>query len=164
MKKLLLLSFFFVHQSCNNSQQKVDYNVSTPSGWTRIDTLVDKRPIAFFKSPTNDVDSFMENINIQRDDRIGKVDLEQYYQQYRTKLYTELDQVKTISITEMRINGIDFKNLKCSYIYQGVPLSGDIYFTVYKRTGFMITCTTLRSTMTEWQPVYNNFLRSFSFK
>ncbi len=65
MLKLFPLSLFIVlFMSCKNGS-KIDYTVSTPGGWLRVDSVVDKKTIAFFKSPTNDTDSFIENINIQ---------------------------------------------------------------------------------------------------
>lgn len=159
MNKLLLLLFSAcLLPGCNNGGFKID----APDGWTKNDTLVHGMRITLIKSPPEENDDFIENVNVITEET-GGLPLDKYFEKNLAEMRSQLHGIKEEQQTDLTINGIDFKNIKYSHIYAGRAIDANLYVAVNGQTGYVITCTVAQGTLSKWQPTFDNIIRSFSF-
>lgn len=148
----------------NNDQnrQEDEFTIIAPKGWEKFDTVLMGHHFTVLRSPLEKNDNFRENVNVASEPS-GSMDLQDYFDANMSSMKS-LPEFREISKEDKTINSIKFKNLKYSHNYGGTPIDVDAYFVVHNGKGYVITCSAARGELSQWQPVFDKIMSSFSFK
>jgi hypothetical protein len=139
------------------------FSIEAPEGWTKSDTFLMGNEFTFLKSPEEKNDDFLENINVVKEN-VGSAGLDEYYDKSLSMMKKGLTGFEEGESGNKTINGIEFKNLKYTHNYNGMLLDVDLYLAIHNRVGFVITCTAKKGKLSQYQPAFDQALRSFSFE
>ena len=139
------------------------FSIEAPAGWTIKDTSLMGMKYTFLSSELeNNSDNFKENVNIVTE-RCGSMGLDDYYSASLTGLKT-MPGFERGKESDRSINNIEFKNLKYSHSYGGMPIDVDVYFTIRDGLAYIITCSAKKGEMDKWETQFREAVSSFSFK
>lgn len=139
------------------------FSIQAPEGWTKSDTFLMGNEFTFLKSPEEENDDFLENINVVKEN-VGNAGLEEYYEKSLSMMKKGLAGFQEGESGNRTINGIEFKNLKYTHNYNGMLLDVDLYLAIHNSVGFVITCTAKNGKLSQYQPAFDQALRTFSFE
>ena len=147
----------------DESKQQEEFAITAPRGWEKFDTILMDHRFTILRSPQGKDDDFRENVNVASESS-GSMDLQDYFDANKTSMKSSLPEFLEILHGDKTINNLRFKNLKYSHKYGGTPIDVDAYFIIHKGKGYVITCSAGRGTLSQWQPVFDKIMSSFSFK
>ncbi len=187
MRSILLLGFFtfFFLPACKDSKTKEkgrfpdeirkeesdkkpgsesgnsQFSITAPEGWTKKDTFMMGQQITFLISPQEDPsDDFKENVNVVTE-KTGSININDYLDKSITTLKNVLNNFVQGNISNLSINGLEFKKMQYSHVYGGVPIDVDVYFTVKEGMGYVITGSAKGGTISKWEPRFEEAVQSF---
>jgi hypothetical protein len=136
------------------------YDITAPEGWEKIDTTMEGQRIIFVRLPRQDAnDEFMENVNVVTE-KVGGVSLDEYYNANVGSM-DGLSDFEKGDVSDIKIDGKDFRRLEYKHVYGGVPLDATVYFTIYDGRAYVITCTAKRGEREKYRGVFDTIVNSF---
>ena len=139
------------------------FRIEAPEGWTKSDTFLMGSTFTFLRSPEEENDDFLENVNVVKEN-VGNASLEEYFDKSLSMMKSRITGFEEGASGNKVINGIEFKNLKYSHNYNGMPLAVDMYLAIHKQVGFVITCSATKQSLPQFQPTFDQVMQSFSFQ
>jgi hypothetical protein len=137
-----------------------EYSISAPAGWTKNDTVIMGKKMTILRSPLDSADTFLENMNVLTEET-GKSSLEEYVDANLQSLEKQFTDFKLDKSTNRSINNKEFKFLKYSHVYQGIPVDVETYITLNNGLAYVITCSAQGGTISEWEPAFEEAIRTF---
>jgi len=113
-------------------------------------------------SPTSDEDFFQEMVNIVVGGTNGK-DLDTFFDgnlKMIQGMFEELEQTEEPNYKE--INGVQFKKVRYNYLFEGLPLTAQLYVTTKGSKSFIINCSALQNTFDEYQEEFVSIINSLT--
>ena len=135
-------------------------SLSFPKNWEIMnDTTLNMIHVL---SPTNENDFFQEMVNIVVGGTNGK-DLDTFFEgnlKMIQGMFEELQQTEEPNYQE--INGVQFKKVRYNYLFEGLPLTAQLYVTIKGENSFIINCSALQSTFDTYQQEFTSIIHSLT--
>ncbi|MBI3140073.1 MAG: hypothetical protein HYZ15_15970 [Sphingobacteriales bacterium] len=139
------------------------FSIVPAEGWTKLDTSIMGLNCTFISSRLDsEKDHFRENLNVVTE-HCGSMGLDEYYAAAVSNMET-LSGFKLGKVSDKSIGGTEFKNVKYSHVYSGIPVEVDLYITVKEGIAYLITCSALSGEMEKWGPRFEAMVTSFSVR
>ena len=133
---------------------------SFPSNWEIMnDTTLN---MVHVLSPTSDQDFFQEMVNIVVGGTNGK-DLDAFFEgnlRMIQGMFEELEQTEEPNYQE--INGVQFKKVRYNYLFEGLPLTAQLYVTIKADNSFIINCSALQNTFDSFEEEFISIIHSIA--
>jgi hypothetical protein len=138
-----------------------NFEVTTPKGWERLDTMEEEMEITYLLSPLKGVsDDFRENINIVSEE-IGDMPLEEYLTLSKTNMKKMLINFNEIETSDQTISGLPGSAMRYEHEYSGIPLDVKAYVVIKDGVAYLINCTVPRGKLGDWMKPINEVVESF---
>ncbi len=135
-------------------------SLSVPNNWEIMnDTNLNMIHVL---SPTSDQDFFQEMVNIVVGGTNGK-DLDTFFEGNLNMIqgmFEELDQTEEPNYQE--INGVQFKKVRYNYLFEGLPLTAQLYVTIKGDNSFIINCSALQNTFDSFEEEFMSIINSIA--
>lgn len=113
-------------------------------------------------SPTSVEDFFQEMVNIVVGGTNSK-DLDTFFEgnlKMIQGMFEELEQTEEPNYQE--INGVRFKKVRYNYLFEGLPLTAQLYVTINGDNSFIINCSALQNTFDQYQEEFTSIVNSLT--
>lgn len=111
-------------------------------------------------SPTDPKDNFQEMVNIVVGGTNGK-DLDTFFEgnlAMISGMFEELEQTEEPSY--QTINAVQFKKVRYNYLFEGLPLTAQLYVTIQGENSYIINCSALQNTFDDYQEEFVSIVHS----
>ena len=169
VKKTISEDSEVIEQSFNNelnesifSNDELNISFSYPKSW-EVQTDSHNR-ILYILSPTDSSDLFQEMMNIVVGNTEG-LGLEEFFTMNLKAVegvFDELD--RTEDPGEVSINDKVFKRVKFNYVFEGYPLTANLFVTHNEQTSYVVNCSALQNTFDQYQDQFMVVVNSIEIK
>lgn len=169
VKKTLLIDYETIEQNYNKelnenifSNDELNISFSYPKSW-EVQTDSHNR-ILYVLSPSDSSDLFQEMMNIV----VGNTEslnLEEFFSlnlKAVEGVFDELD--RTEDPSQVSINDRVFKRVKFNYVFEGYPLTANLFVTHNEQTSYVVNCSALQSTFDQYQNQFMIVVNSIEIK
>lgn len=137
------------------------FEITPPEGWTKGVEYSQGQKITFLYSPIEgDGDMFRENLNVLSE-RVGRTTMKDYLDLNISNMETSLTSFSYDKISDLSINGMDFKSMLYSHSYDGVDIDAKVFLTIQDGVAYIITCSARGGDFDRWNDEFDEAVRSF---
>lgn len=156
----LSLVVFIVSCTKEPNYHNTDFNISLnkPEKWEITADSINN--ILHIISPLEEEDEFQEMINVVKGKTLG-LSLDDFFEKNLKAvegMFEELNQTQSPTLTT--INGRTFKKVKYNYVFQGYPLTADLFVTLTEDASYVINCSALQNTYDNFQEKFESVINS----
>lgn len=138
-----------------------EINISTPNGFTRIDTTTMGRKSIFLMSDVEGKsDVFKENLNVLSE-KVGSMGLESYMTLTTGNMDKMLTNYKQVDLKDMTVDGVPAKSLDYTHSMGMYDLAVNAVVLIKNETAYVITSTAQAGSMNKWKPKFDEAIASF---
>ncbi len=138
------------------------FDISTPAGWQRKDTIFGGISATMLSTPSSDT-GFRTNISVVSDS-MQSLSLDDYEQQTIANLAKYVRQFVLTGKGEVVIGGIHARWIQYTQRPIGFDLSNICYLVPNKGIVYIITCSSLQSQMEQNRPSFDQAVLSFRLR
>lgn len=173
MKSLLstLLCMVIIYTStaahAQSSHKQFNYSLAFsleyPDDWEALRDHINTR--AFIRSPKLGwMDHFQENLNIVVDNIADDTDLDEVFSVNVSQMQKHMHQFKLGDASDTQVSSFPAKRLTYQHTINYRKLSVVAYFLVTDGRAFVLTGTALPSTYSEYEPIFDAMVSSFTLE
>ncbi|MEI3800958.1 MULTISPECIES: LpqN/LpqT family lipoprotein [unclassified Chitinophaga] len=142
------------------------FTVNTPTGWTKIDTVMSRIEYTFMMAPITGDSTFQANVNIVTQELKKGFTLDKVMESTQKEMESFFVDYKKIDTGERTVTGVKAKWMKCQYVHResGTLLNGEVTILVKNNIAYAITLTTLANDLVKYEPALEEILGSFTTK
>jgi hypothetical protein len=139
------------------------YTIDAPEGWDKTSEPFQGATITYVKSrQENASDDFLENVNVITESMGGSnMDLDEYLNRNVENMETQLTQFHKGDVSDRTINGVKFRVMHYSHVYNDIPIDAIVFFTISNGTAYVITCSAKGGDMGRWEDKFNKIADTF---
>lgn len=139
------------------------FTVTTPTGWTKTDTVVSHVHYTFLKGPMSTDSMFQVNVNILSQQVKDGITVDDYMDGTEAQMANIFDNYKKLKEGERTVSGVTAKWLKYSFSNNDASLwlSGQLSVLVKDNITYVITLTAPAEELEKYSPVLDTILDSF---
>ncbi|MCW3465538.1 DUF1795 domain-containing protein [Chitinophaga nivalis] len=139
------------------------FTVKTPTGWTRMDTVISRIQYAYFVAPPEEGNPFQANVNIITQQLQAGFTLQQYVATTEKEMSTLIQGFKKQEEGERTIAGEKARWIKYRFVHHEteMTLNGEIIILVKDNIAYAITLTTPKDALDKYSKELEELLHSF---